>query len=112
MTLAAHEWHHEHPGEGQYAYFSPLTNAVLDGSGFWALAALVMGAPPSPPPALLAKPADPATTSKPVQPPAAKGCESYEVRDHAAWASRACPESQTHPTAPLPCRSCACRRCR
>jgi len=34
MTPAAHDYHHKHPSRG-YAYFSPLTNFVLDNTGVW-----------------------------------------------------------------------------
>ncbi|CAF2838809.1 unnamed protein product [Rotaria sp. Silwood2] len=41
MTPETHEKHHKNP-HGGYAYFSPITNIVLDNSGFWNVTKSVM----------------------------------------------------------------------
>ena len=41
MTPAAHEKHHKNP-RGGYAYFSPITNVLLDNTGFWWIAKMAM----------------------------------------------------------------------
>ncbi len=41
MTPSDHEKHHKNPRTG-YAYFSPITNFILDNSGFWPVVKMVM----------------------------------------------------------------------
>ena len=41
MTPSDHEKHHKNPRTG-YAYFSPITNFVLDNCGFWPLVKMTM----------------------------------------------------------------------
>jgi hypothetical protein len=36
MSPEAHEKHHKHPQMG-YAYFSPVTNLILDNTPFWSI---------------------------------------------------------------------------